>query len=55
MIPPEMIIFTASSTEILRRITSFSGTRRKNPEVGFGDVGRKTVIAGSDRPGISHR
>ena len=43
-VPPEMINLSASSTEILRGVTSSLGTNNRNPDVGFGVVGTKTLI-----------
>ena len=39
MIPPETIIFIASSEEILVKEISFFGANTRYPEVGFGVVG----------------
>ena len=43
-IPPEITIFTASSTFIFIYIKSFFGTNKRNPLVGLGVVGIKTLI-----------
>jgi hypothetical protein len=45
--PPDTINFIASSTLILIVVTSLSGTRRKYPDVGFGEVGTYTCTSGS--------
>ena len=42
--PPEITIFTASSTFIFIYIKSFLGTNKRNPLVGLGVVGIKTLI-----------
>ncbi len=42
-IPPDTTILTASSTSISRNTTSFFGQNSKNPDVGFGVVGIKTL------------
>ena len=44
MVPSDNIIFKASSTEISKRCISCSAIIKKNPEVGFGVVGTKTVF-----------
>jgi len=41
-IPPEMMAFNPSSTEISGWITSFLDVMIKTPEVGFGVVGTNT-------------
>jgi hypothetical protein len=41
--PPEIRSLKASSTLMLKGIVSSSGNTRKNPEVGFGVVGRKIL------------
>ena len=46
-VTPETINFIASSTLILIAVTSLSGTRRKYPDVGFGEVGTYTCTSGS--------
>merc|ERR1711991_986445 len=43
-IPPEITIFTASSTFIFIYIKPFLGTNKRNPLVGLGVVGIKTLI-----------
>src|SRR5688572_32021168 len=45
--PPETMSFIASSTLISTDVTSCSGTNKKYPDVGFGDVGTYTWISGS--------
>jgi len=47
-IPAETTIFTASSTPMSKGIASLRGQNSKNPEVGFGVVGTKTLIKFSD-------
>ena len=39
--PKEIIIFKPSSTDILRGCVSFSGSIKRNPVVGLGEVGTK--------------
>ena len=38
-----MTSFAASSTDISKNIISFSGKNRRNPDVGFGVVGKKIL------------
>ena len=40
--PADIINFAASSTDISRILTSFSGKNNKKPDVGSGVVGKKT-------------
>ena len=42
--PTEIINFMASSKFIFKKIKSFLGTKIKNPLVGFGVVGIKTLV-----------
>ena len=44
--PAEMIIFMACSTVSLEFMTRESSMMRTNPVMGFGEVGRKTVVTG---------
>ena len=44
MMPPEITILMASSTDMESGIKSFFGTNSKNPEVGLGVVGRKMLM-----------
>ena len=39
--PKEIIFFKPSSTDILRGCVSFSGSIKRNPVVGLGEVGTK--------------
>ena len=41
--PADMTSFAASSTVISKNIISFSGKNRRNPDVGFGVVGKKIL------------
>ena len=47
MMPPEITILIASSTVMDKEIRSFFGTNSKNPDVGFGVVGRKMLMHSS--------
>ena len=42
--PSEIINFMASSKFMFKKITSFFGTKIRNPLVGFGVVGIKTLV-----------
>ena len=45
--PPDITIFTPCSTDILSKVQSLRGKKSKNPEVGFGVVGIKTLTISS--------
>ena len=45
--PPEITILIASSTDIESETMSFLGTNNRNPDVGFGVVGKKTLMHSS--------
>ena len=46
--PADTTSFSPSSTSMSSAITSLDGTRRKNPDVGFGVVGRNTATRSFD-------
>ena len=52
--PPEITILMASSTVMDNEIKSFFGTNNRNPDVGLGVVGRKTltVLSSVDRKSV---
>ena len=48
--PAEITSLAASSTDMSRKIISFSGRNNKNPDVGFGVVGKNILYSSLSLP-----